>query len=194
MSPRTPVAPFGVQGFFMSVDRRRQQRAGSAPASRLHTAPENDPSLDDDALILAVAIGDKDAFELLYLRLAPGVFGLALCIAADRHLAEDVTRDVFDALWVQAPSFDPSRGTIRAWAMTLTHHLALDAAQRAAAPDLMAASAAQGGTMAELQRQAIALAYFGGLTPTEVARVLDLPASTVTTQIRDGLRELGRTG
>ena len=179
----------------MSVEGRRHNRSGTARAGRLHAAPGDDTIVDDDALMSAVATGDQAAFELLYVRLAPGVFALALTLslADNRALAEDVTRDVFAALWVQAPSFDASRGTVRAWGMTLTHRLALEAAQRVTASE-PAANSARRDAAADLQRRAIALAYFGGLTPAQIARVLDLPASTVTMQIRDGLRELGRTG
>jgi RNA polymerase sigma-70 factor, ECF subfamily len=105
-------------------------------------------------------------------------------------VAEDLTQDVFATLWVQAPSFDASRGTARAWAMTVTHRLALAAVRHQGAPR-DAKTGPEPGAATVQQRFAIALAYFGGFTPPEVASAVGLPAPDVMTQIRDGLRRLG---
>lgn len=188
----------------MTVDGHRTERSGSARAESLQAVPP-DVSAEGDALLLEVAAGDHKAFEALYLRLAPGVFGVALCVVGDRDVAENVTREVFASLWRRAPSFDTSRGTARAWAMTITHGLALEAAQHALAPHVTPsaelaqtpkeesdAEADQRARPADDQQDlAIALAYYGGLTPEGVAHLLRLPTPTVATQIRDGLRRLG---
>ena len=155
--------------------------------------------------MLMVAAGDHEAFEALYLGLAPGVYGLALCLVGDRAVAQDVTATAFANLWTQAPSFNPSLGTARTWVMTMTHRLALDAARRESAPlaerpkhDVVDDVDLGLDVATDQQRLALALAYHGGFTPDGVANLLGLPASTVTIQIREGLRRLGggaaRTG
>ena len=164
--------------------------------------------------MVRVATGDHDAFEELYLHLAPGVYGLALCVAGSHAGAEDITRDVFGTLWMRAPTFDPARGTVNTWAMTLTHRLAVGVVQHDRAPNITATAALAAppgehpsaeldprlgdvrlgdlrlGGATDQQRLAIALVYFGGFAPSEVALRLGLPEPTVTTQLRDGLRRL----
>lgn len=188
------------RGFLMSGNGRRRDRSGSMRAERLEgvVPPGGGVRLVSDALMFEVAAGDRDAFESLYLLLAPGVFRVALSVVGDRVKAEDVTGGVFAALWTQAPSFDGSRGSVRVWAMTTAHRIAHEVAQRERTRDVMAAStvpvAAESHVATDSQRLAIALAHFGGLSHTEIARLLGLPAPTVTTRIRDGLRQMAGTG
>ena len=142
--------------------------------------------------MMKVAAGDHEAFEALYLRFAPGVYGLALCLVGDRAVAEEVTADVFANLWAQAPSFDPSRGTARNWAMATTHRVALATRQRSAPHNDRAADTRTValGAASDQQRLAISLTCFSGFTPNEVALALGLPAPIVRAQLRDGLRRM----
>lgn len=176
----------------MSVDGHRTNRSGSGPAERLQATPY-DVGAGSDALMLKVAAGDHDAFEALYLALAPGVYGFALCMVGDRATAEDVTARVFAGLWMQAPAFDASRGTARNWAIGMTHRLALDAARQRSVLNAGASVATQPDVLraaSDQQRLAISLTCFSGLTPDEVSQALGLSAPTVRAQLRDGLRRM----
>lgn len=174
----------------------------------------------DDALLRHVATGDRDAFAALYERHAAAVYGLACRVVRSPALAEEVTQDVFLAVWTQAPGFDRSRGSARTWILTITHRRAVDAVRREQAArnrdakvatlaaelptdvvgDRVVEQAAarfrderlgQAMTsLTELQRGAVELAYFGGLTYAQVAEQLRVPVPTAKSRIRDGLRRL----
>lgn len=187
----------------MTVAGPRTSRTRSAAAERPQAVPGD--TVGGDSLMQQVAAGDQEAFETLYQRLAPGVFHLVLCIVGDRAKAEGITRSVFQALWRRAPAFDTSNGTVRAWAMSMAYRHALEATRHepatvgtaGAAPvappdDVVADDAGLGlDPTTDAQRRAIALTYYGGFRPDEAADLLGLPTSTVTAQIRDGLRLLG---
>lgn len=204
--PRPRRLPSECLGLAMTADRRLDR---PTPADR-QQATAHDVRVESDALMLKVATGDHEAFDALYHRLAPGVFGLAQCVLGSRVSAEDVTRDVFAALWKRAPSFDASLGRAHTWAMTMTHRLSLDVARRRGSRNVTASTALAEaprsdvvgnadvdlalGDATDQQRLAVAMAYYGGLTAEEVASALGVSAQTVTMQINDGLRRLGRTG
>ncbi|MFF2271843.1 ECF RNA polymerase sigma factor SigK [Agromyces sp. NPDC058136] len=172
-----------------------------------------------DELLVATATGDRDAFSRLYDEAAPRVYGLVRRILVDAAQAEEVTQDVFLEAWQTAARFDPARGAAAAWLLTLAHRRAVDrvrSAQAAHDRDLRTgirdlavpvdevAEAAEiavehervSGALAELsavQRECLALAYYGGCTHSEIAEHLGLPLGTVKTRLRDGmirLREL----
>ncbi len=156
--------------------------------------------------------GDEAAFAALYDRYARQVFSLALGILRELEAAEDVTQEVFLALWRGAARFDPRRGTPEAWILTLAHHKSVDALRRrkirraeplsdsAVGPEdpmeeaLRALQSAQVRAALEAlpptQREILALAYYGGLTQRDIARRLALPLGTVKTRMRDGLLRL----
>jgi len=172
-------------------------------------------ALDQDAperLVMRVREGDERAFAALYDRYARQVFSLALGILREPEVAEDVTQDVFLALWQGAARFDPRRGTLEAWILTLAHHKSVDALRRrkvrqveplsdaVAGPDdpveeavraLQSAKVREAlASLSAAQREVLTLAYYGGLTQQDIARLLALPLGTVKARMRDGLLRL----
>jgi RNA polymerase sigma-70 factor (ECF subfamily) len=152
----------------------------------------------------------------MYEVVAPSVYGLVLRVINDRHLSQEVTQEVFLQLWETSGRFDPDRGSARSWIMTMAHRRAVDCVRSSearrrrdtvdadrsrTAPFDQTAEAAHASleaqalraalaTLSDTQRQALELAYFGGHTHTEVARLLKLPLGTAKTRIRDGLIQL----
>ncbi|MFD5325554.1 ECF RNA polymerase sigma factor SigK [Streptomyces sp. NPDC127092] len=163
-----------------------------------------------------VAQGDKQAFSSLYDALAPLVFGIVLKVVRNRAQSEEVAQEVMLDLWRQAARYRPDAGSVTTWAATIAHRRAVDRVRSAqAATDREHAQAAREHTTAfdevaeqvetrmeseqvrrclrgltELQRQAVTLAYYRGLTYREVAEALRTPLPTVKTRMRDGLIRL----
>ena len=188
------------------------------PARRPAEDPAARPSGDDQLgrLLLQVAGGDEPAFAELYRRVAPAVVGLVGKVVRSPALAEEVAQEVFVEVWRSASRFDPGRGTARSWIMTCAHRRAVDrvrSAERAARRDDLAGRRDQGrpydevaeqvesslerervrrslDALTELQREAVVLAYYGGHTHREIARLLGVPSGTVKTRLRDGLIRL----
>lgn len=168
---------------------------------------------DDEGLLLAVARGDHDAFEALYDRFAANVFGVVRRTLRDPSQSEEVTQEVFVELWRQAARFDPERGRASTWILTFAHRRAVDRVRaeqsrrdrtdRVAARehrrehDEVAESVelrlehqqvrAALEVLTPLQREAVELAYYRGLTYREVAEQLGAPLGTIKTRMRDGL-------
>lgn len=168
-------------------------------------------------LIAQTAQGDQTALAALYDRTSPQVFGLALKILNNREAAEEVTLDVYTQVWRQAHAYDRTRGAPGAWLMMLARTRAIDRFRAGAsehgrlesleAAELFASDLetpeqnvagqerrryvqeALAGLTAE-QRQAIALAYFYGLSQSEIAEKLQVPLGTVKTRMRLGLIKL----
>lgn len=168
-------------------------------------------------LIAQTAQGDQAALATLYDRTSPQVYGLALKILRDREAAEEVTLDVYTQVWRQAQTYNESRGTPGAWLMILARTRAIDRfragyAERGKLDSLDAATlfVSDGpdpeqetseqerrrlvrqalATLSPEQREAIALAYFWGLSQSEIAAKLQLPLGTVKTRIRLGMLKL----
>ncbi len=168
-------------------------------------------------LIAQTAQGDQAALATLYDRTSPHVFGLVFKILNNRESAEEVTLDVYTQVWRQAHTYDHTRGAPGAWLMTLARTRAidrfragavergriesLDAAQFFASDNETPEQDVQGqerrryvqqalATLTEEQRQAIALAYFYGMSQSEIADELQLPLGTVKTRIRLGMVKL----
>ncbi|MCY0937563.1 ECF RNA polymerase sigma factor SigK [Streptomyces sp. H34-S4] len=163
-----------------------------------------------------VAHGDKQAFSALYDALAPLVYGIVLKVVRDRAQSEEVTQEVMIDLWRQAARYRPDSGSPKTWAATIAHRRAVDRVRSAqAAADREYATAAREQQrpfdevaeqvetrleseqvrrclrgLTELQRQAVTLAYYGGLTYREVAESLRTPLPTIKTRMRDGLIRL----
>jgi RNA polymerase sigma-70 factor (ECF subfamily) len=174
----------------------------------------------DEDLIGRLAGGDLHALETLYARYARPVFSLAVRMLGDDAEAEEVTQDVFERAWRNAPSFDSSRGRFATWLLSMTHHVAIDALRKrqrrpqavggdtaALALQLLpdprvdvAAATVEHVEGAQIrralralpdsQRQAIELAYFGGLSHLEIAAALGDPLGTVKARIRRGMERL----
>ena len=168
-------------------------------------------------LIRRMAAGDRDAFGRFYDRYAPLVYPLILKIVRDRPDAADVLQDVFWEAWQGAGGYDATRGTPEAWMITRARTRAIDRVRAVRRRGetfvppideaLAAAPAEAGGDAAEraedrgvikgaleqlplAQREVIELAYYAGLTQTEIAGRLRQPLGTVKTRIRLGLERL----
>ncbi len=190
--------------------------SGEAAAS---TARSSATGADLTDLLRRSARGDEAAFAALYDATAARLFGLVLRIVRDHAMSEEVTQEVYLDVWRQSARFDPERGSPMSWLMTIAHRTAVDRvraseasrrrddAHAATAQDIefdTTAEAAQASleaqrvrraltTLTDVQRHAVELAYLGGYTHTEVARLLDLPLGTAKTRIRDGLIRLRDT-
>jgi RNA polymerase sigma-70 factor, ECF subfamily len=170
-----------------------------------------------EALVRRMAAGDREAFGAFYDRYAPLVYPLIVRIVRDRSDAADVLQDVFWEAWQGAGTYDPARGTPEAWMITRARTRAIDrvrAVRRRGetfAPPLdegLAAAPAEAGgdaaeraedrglilsaldTLPQPQREVIELAYYAGLTQTQIAERLEQPLGTVKTRIRLGLERL----
>jgi RNA polymerase sigma-70 factor, ECF subfamily len=174
--------------------------------------------ISDEELIEAVARGDRRAFEALYDRYAPAVFGLALRTLRDREVAEEAVQEIFWRIWQRAGSFDRSR-MFAPWLFGIAHNYCIDELRRrrarpqsvyedderpilGAIPDTVDVSEA--AVLAEQrravqdalrqlpdeQREALEMAYFGGLTQQEIAARLGNPLGTIKTRMRLGLQKL----
>ncbi len=167
-------------------------------------------------LVARIAAGDDGALASLYDRFASLVHGIALRVTCDRGLAEEVVQDVFVNLWERPGTFDPDRGSVRAWLATLAHRRAVDRVRSSersrrrdqasadAARDVAGVDVAAEGEAADLsarlwaavdalpedQRAAVRLAYAEGRTYREVARILAIPEGTAKSRLRLGLRKL----
>lgn len=179
--------------------------------------PETGPALSTpDELLPRVAQGDQAAFAELYDQTAPRVLGLVKRLLKDHAQSEEVTQEVFLEIWQNATRFDTARGSAASWMLTMAHRRAVDrirASQAGRDRDLKIGvrdlqtdydSVTESveirieherveralGRLTELQRQAVKLAYYGGLSHSEVAKLLDVPIGTVKTRLRDGMIRL----
>lgn len=168
-------------------------------------------------LIGRIVDRDQTAFAALYDSLLERVYGLALRITRHVPVAEEVTEDTFWQVWRQAPRFDPVRGNVVAWVMTIARSRALDALRRMDAaecePDMSGMAVATGDNphdllatvqqgsrvhdalaqLDPLPRQLLALAFFRGFSHDEIASYTGLPLGTVKSQIRRTLLGLRQT-
>jgi len=169
------------------------------------------PVESDGDLIRRTADGDGSAFEELYRRYARAVYGLALRRLRDRGRAEEAVQDAFASLWRSAATYRPDRGPGAPWLYTVARNAIVDHARRrvepaAEAPDLPSTEPgpderAQSAFVAwrvhraleglpEREREVISLAYWSGLSQSEVAEFLGIPLGTVKTRTRAALRQL----
>lgn len=107
----------------------RQPTTVSAQPIKRMSQPSS--HVDLTALIAQVASGDVEAFSDLYDEISGLVYGLALKIVGSRAIAENITQEVFIQVWERADSFNPERGSVKAWVSTMTHRRAVDAVRRA---------------------------------------------------------------
>jgi RNA polymerase sigma-70 factor, ECF subfamily len=184
----------------------------SARAQRVAVGTVTPPEVDDGTLIERVARHERAAFEELYGRYARPVLGLALRRLADRGQAEDSVQDVFAAVWRSAGSYDRRRGPGGAWLYTIARNAIVDAQRRRPAPTVAEPPELVSGdpspddqveaswnawrvhraleSLGDDERAVIDLAYFSGLSQSEIAAFLNLPLGTVKTRTRSGLARL----
>ena len=96
----------------------------------MQLVPLQDPDPPPSVLVAQVADGDEAAFRMLYARLSPVAYGLALRVTRDEHMAQDVLQEAFSDLWTQSDRFDPAASSVRSWVTMLTHRRAVDRVRR----------------------------------------------------------------
>jgi RNA polymerase sigma-70 factor (ECF subfamily) len=182
-------------------------------------SPAQLQTVGDRELMLRIADGDVRAFETIYDRYSAPVYSLAARVTGRRRAAEEATQEVFLSLWRTAPSYDPERGTVRTWLLSVVRNRSIDwlrrerrhdreveiddaivgqleAAERteevvAAREDSLHARQLLVSLPPE-QRQVIELTYFKGLTQTEIAEQVGVPLGTVKGRQRLALAKLHR--
>lgn len=173
----------------------------------------------DRAVLELVTNGQLDALQDLYDRYRTMAYSIALRITTDPSLAEDVVQDAFLGVWRNASRYVEGRGSVKTWVLSIVHHRAVDAVRRRrpttglperedtpppalTLPDLWQEVAGNldreeiAGAMASLtdvQREAIELAYWAGLTQPEIAERTGAPLGTVKSRVRLGLLALRRS-
>jgi RNA polymerase sigma-70 factor (ECF subfamily) len=208
------------------VERYNGQRAGGAALAGRSAEAEMDaarpasvsPDASDEELMRALTAGQQEALGPLYSRYGPLVFSLA-AQSVDRAAAEEIVQEVFLAVWRKADTFDPARGTFRAWVLQSAHyriinelrsrgrrpqvepdpdglHLGALPAPEPDPPDAVWTAYRRDAVRSAMrslpppQRQALGLAFFEDLTHEQVASVLELPLGTAKTRIRAGLQKM----
>ncbi|HTF54989.1 MAG TPA: sigma-70 family RNA polymerase sigma factor [Pseudonocardia sp.] len=166
-------------------------------------------------LLTGLLAGEPELTGAFVRRFQRAVFGAAYQVIGDRGLAEDIAQQAFERAWRHAETFDPRRGSVRAWLIRITHNLAVDAARTRrsvptdphALPDLLAAIARtpERDTLAEEksaelraalaaipheQARAVIMAAIHAMTAHEIANVEQIPLGTAKSRIRAGLTKL----
>lgn len=176
--------------------------------------------LTDDALIQSIASQKPDALGELYNRYSRLIFSIAYNSVGSSETAEEITQDVFLRVWRRASTYDPDKSKVSTWLTSITRYRAIDVLRRWGVrveqnsipwdslttnqeplldsnPEEKAAETirlerirAEIAALPPEQQQALALAYFQGLTHSEIAEVLGDPLGTVKTRIRLGMQKL----
>jgi RNA polymerase sigma-70 factor (ECF subfamily) len=171
-----------------------------------------------DALLRQVARRDADAFAKFYDSTRARVYGLVTRVLRDPGYSEETTQDIYLQVWRTADSYNPAAGSPLAWLLTLAHRRAVDRVRSEQAAtqresrygaanvdlplDLVAESVIQGderrqvaeclGSLTDVQREGIQLAYYDGLTYAQVSERLSANLATIKSRMRDALRGLRR--
>jgi RNA polymerase sigma-70 factor, ECF subfamily len=169
------------------------------------------PTATDGELLVRIADGDREAFELLYHRYIRPIFGFALRRLRDRPRAEDAAQETFAAIWRSAGSYRPERGPAAPWLYAVARNAVIDRmrvrqeppGEIPEMPSLEAGPAdrAEASYVAlrvhraleelpEKEREVIELAYWSGLSQSEVAGYLGIPLGTVKTRTRSALARM----
>lgn len=188
----------------------------------MNPAPVPDPAPAIDAGVLRlVARGDIPAFERLYDAFSGVLYSVALRMLERPEDAEELLQEVFTKIWHEAHHYDPKRGAPLAWAITITRHKAIDRIRSlsrrlklneeagreesviptvvqppARQTELRESASAVRDSLSGLPsdvRETIELAYFGGLSHTQIAQKLALPVTTVKSRIRRAMQQLRQT-
>jgi RNA polymerase sigma factor (sigma-70 family) len=184
------------------------------PTGRVASAADD----ADRAVLVLVAAGQLDALQELYDKYRTMAYSIALRITADASLAEDVVQDAFLGAWRNAARYVEGKGSVKTWLLSIVHHRAVDAVRRrrptvelpereAVPPAAMTLPdiwpevagnldreeiATALASLSDVQREALQLAYFGGLTQQEIAARTGTPLGTVKSRIRLGLLAMRR--
>ena len=167
-----------------------------------------------DSLLRRVARHDADAFAALYDHTRARVYGLITRVLRDSGYSEETTQEVYLEVWRTAQAYDSAKGSALAWLLTMAHRRAIDRVRSVTAaadrehkiaevdtPHDEVAEAVEAsldaervrrclGGLTDIQREAITLAYYGGLTYAEVSQRLSANLSTIKSRMRDALRGL----
>jgi RNA polymerase sigma-70 factor (ECF subfamily) len=198
--------------------RRQKRDMELALATQPHLRPvpaqrdEPAPDAGDGELLLRVADRDRAAFELLYHRYVRSIFGLALRRLRDRGRAEDAVQEVFAAIWRSAGSYRPERGPATPWLYAVARNAIVDRMRQsgdAPSAELPELVSTEPGPLEQAEssyvswrvhraleelprreRDVIELAYWSGMSQSEIAEYLDIPLGTVKTRTRSGLAKL----
>jgi RNA polymerase sigma-70 factor (ECF subfamily) len=169
--------------------------------------------VDEEKLLRQIAQGDRAAFLRLYDLRAAKVHGLSLHILRDLHAAEEVTQDTFMRVWERAGSYHASKGKVLPWLLTITRRLAIDRIRSQSRriqvsfsidedwlkipdPDSETEESRWRSLAFALrdlpqeQRQSIELAYYQGMSHSQIAELIGVPLGTVKTRIRLGMQKL----
>jgi RNA polymerase sigma-70 factor (ECF subfamily) len=177
--------------------------------------PESEPvpveQASDSDLVVRIAARDRAAFDVIYHRYIRSVFGLALQRLRDRERAEDAVQEMFAAVWRSAGSYKPERGPAAPWLYAIARNAIVDRVRARddlpmEPPDMTSdepgpAERAETSfvswrvhraleTLPEREREVVELAYWSGLSQSEVASFLDIPLGTVKTRTRSALAHL----
>jgi len=171
----------------------------------------------DESLVAGLVAGRLDALDQLYDRHRTMAYSIAMRVTNDPALAEDVVQEAFLGAWRNAARYTQDRGSVRTWLLSIVHHRAIDAVRRrrpatdlpepdtGPSPDALTlpdvwvevagrldreAIVTALATLSRPQREAIELAYWGGLTQQEVAQRTAAPLGTVKSRVRLGLLAL----
>jgi RNA polymerase sigma-70 factor (ECF subfamily) len=176
------------------------------------------PPISDEALLIGVARREAAALALLYERRRSTVFRQALQIAADPGVAADATQEVFLQVWLRAGQYDPTRGAASSWLRAVAHNVTInqvgrrrkqavvqplddetagrlvdggiDVEEAVCAADRRRAVVSALAALSPPQRSVLVLAFYGGLSHSQIADRLGLPAGTVKSRIRTALSRL----
>ena len=170
---------------------------------------------EEERLVQGLLAGDEDAIRAVYARFARPVYAMGLRILGSNEAAEELTQDVFLTAWRKAARFDPSRGRLSTWLMTIAHNLAVDRLRRETGvrrPTLVLVDevpeiAGEGEenallerdaalraleSLSEAERRLLARAYFRGFTAREISEDDGIPLGTVKTRLRAALIKVRR--
>lgn len=170
---------------------------------------------EEQQLVEGLLAGNDEAVRTLYARFSRPVFTLGLRLLGSSEAAEELTQDVFLMAWRKAARFDPARGRLSTWLMTIAHNLAIDRLRRdtgVTRPTLVLvdevpetqsgdeeeplmdrdAAVRALGSLADAERRLLARAYFAGLTAREIAEADGIPLGTVKTRLRTALIKVRR--
>ncbi len=205
-------------GFEWSVGvatRKDPTIPGQDPAASRDVADLQDRR--DRDVLSRIANGSEEAFSELFRRYAPAAGGIAMRVIGDAAMAEEVVQEVMVSVWRRAGGYDPARGSVRSWLLAQAHHRAVDVVRREEASRRRASALApmpagddpiedvveEGwlasrrarvraalGELSHDQRRVLELAYYGGLTQSQVAHAAGIPLGTVKSRTLAAMNKL----